>query len=142
MFLRNPVRTLTLSNIRPLRAQLQCGKKITPISTMMPVFLVNLSWQHPSLTPMTHTATKSFPPILLLSLPLIHCLFSECNRAQAPLLHWLTWLCTKKTTLVLAAMCADSIRAVGVLSNLFESLSVSLACSLRPETVESFLPSV
>lgn len=108
----------------------------------MPVFLVNLSWQHPALTLMTHTATKSFPPILLRSLSLIHCLFSECNRASAPEVHWLAWLCTKKTTSVLAAMCADSIRAIGVLSNLFQSLSVSLACSLRPETVESFLPSV
>lgn len=67
---------------------------------------------------------------------------AECNRASAPEVHWLAWLCTKKTTLVLAAMCADSVRAVGVLSNLFQSLSVSLACSLRPETVESFLPCV
>lgn len=74
--------------------------------------------------------------------PSSHWLFSECNRASAPQVHWLAWLFTKKTTLVLAAMCADSIRAVGVSSNLFQSLSVSLACSLRPETVKSFLPSV
>lgn len=123
VFLHNPVRTSPPPNARSLGALLHCGRKITPVSTMMPVFSVNLSWQHPALTPVTRRSNQTFPPPILF--PSSHWLFSECCGAAAPRVHWLPWLFTKKTTLVLAAQYADSICAVGVLSNLFQPVCLS-----------------
>lgn len=54
VFLHNPVRTLTPSSLRPLsQALLHCGGNITPTSTMVPVFPVNLSLgNNPAFTPL------------------------------------------------------------------------------------------
>lgn len=105
---------------------LHCGKKITPVSTMMPVFSVNLPWQHPALTPVTRRRNRTFP--LRSSSPSSHWLVpgSVTETRHHRRVHRLAEAPHKeKTTLVLAAMHADSICAVGVLSNLFQSVRPS-----------------
>lgn len=134
VFLQNPVRTSPPSSARSLRALLHCRKKITPVSTMMPVFSVNLSWQHPALTPVTRRSNQTFP--LQSSSPrLIGCFQSVTELRHRKSTDWLgssqrkqpwSWQLCVQTQYALLVCCLISF-----------SLSVSPACSLRPETVFS-----
>lgn len=134
MFLHNPVRTSPPSNARSLGALLHCGKKITPVSTMMPVFSVNLSWQHPALTPVTRRSNQTFP--LQSSSPhLIGCFQSVTEPRHHKSTGWpgssqrkqpWSWQLCMQTQYAPLVCCLISF-----------SLSVSPSCSLRPETVFS-----
>lgn len=115
---------------------LHCGKKITPVSTMMPVFSVNLSWQHPALTPVTRRGNRTFP--LRSSSPSSHWLvFWERNGASAPRAHRLAQAPHKEKQPWSWQLCMQTQYAPLVCCLISFSLSVPPACSLRPETAFS-----
>lgn len=146
------MRTLTPSCAHSLRPSLHCGKKITPLSTMMPVFSVNLSWQH------AHDphSNQIFPsnPHSLRSPCFIGCFQSEteprhqkstgwlgCSQRKQP---WSWQLCVQTQyaplvcCLISFILCLSLLPAHSGLKQLSLFFSVSERCSHWQDTISGF----